>query len=196
MRRACLVVALAGVVLVIAPMVLGLGGKYATDRNKPNWGATHLKWPAGLADMVNSKHRVAGHWVNPSDEFFFKGTSADFNRFLQQYAKLADTPLTLVIHAGSARRSALWGKEPAIRYDWKLLSLHRGFMAVRDPQRFQKKTGYEITVDLWIDSQVKLEEIAVPVNVNLKSGGEIDTFIKAHQEKRGKKTVAGKDAAG
>ena len=79
------------------------------------WGERYGKAAVALVDpalseLANWPSRVDGHWVNGNDEFFYQADTVVVNRFLVQCSKLKGTPSKVVIHAGSARRSALWGK--------------------------------------------------------------------------------------
>ena len=44
--------------------------------------------------------------------------------------------------------------------------------------------GYVVSVDFWIDRGVRLEEVVVPANVVLSSGGEIGAFVAEHDKRR------------
>lgn len=136
-------------------------------------------WPSGLADVINAGPVFAGHWVNANSEFFFLGDTASLNRFLTRYSGLKDTPLVVILHAGSARRSELWGDKPAERYDWKAIVLKRGWGAPEKPDSREEK--WIVTIDVWMDHDIRLAEIVIPKNVRVKSAGEIETFIAKQQ---------------
>jgi hypothetical protein len=151
LRRSARWLAVPGVILAAA-LVFGMGGTHPKDRK-----IVHPQWPEGLADVVNFAGRVHGHWVNANDEFFYRGDTRAFNDFLKRYAKVKDTPLRVVIHGDRRRRSRLWGDEPKIPYDWKLLLLRRGWGA--PPASSGTPGNYVVTIDVWVDGQVDLDEI-------------------------------------
>ncbi len=153
--------------------VLAMGGDHKVDPNGKVELSVH-EWPAGVASLINSGGCFSGHWVNANDEFFFRGDAARFNAFLQTYGALTNTPLRLVIHAGSERRSLLWGDKPKEPYDWKLAVLKRGWCPPEwnaDVLTNRPAERYVVTIDLWTDKQVAQAEIVVPKNVEVKKTG-------------------------
>jgi hypothetical protein len=146
-------------------------------------------WPAGLFELVNSAPVFHGHWVNVNSEFFFMGNTASLTRFVKRYATLKNTPLVLVVHAGSVRPNGLWGDRPSERYDWKLSVLMRGRGApwkpinLEDLDNLEKlKDQWVVTVDVWIDNNITLKDLTVPKEVKVTSAGEIETFISKHND--------------
>lgn len=129
--------------LLLASIVFAMGGKHG-----PNPVVQQGRWPAGTATLINSSNRVAGHWVNANDEFFFQGDTAAFNDFLRGYARLKGTPLRVIIHTGEKRGSRLWGSEPEIPYDWRLFV-----------QQWGGTTSCDVTIDVWVDREVELDRM-------------------------------------
>jgi hypothetical protein len=168
--------------LLFCSRVWAWGGDHVIEADGKIKIGIHEDWPVGLENLINSGGCIHGHWVNANDEFFYKGDTATLNKFLEKYSTFKDTPLTLVIHAGSHRRSALWGEKPEKPYDWKLLVQKHGWGAPEtDSSNINEK--YVVTLDVWIDRDIKLAEIIVPANVVVKSGGEIEDFISKHKSK-------------
>lgn len=164
-----------------APFAWGLGGDY-TIRPDGDIVSQQPDWPEGLADLVNSGSAVDGYWVNASSAFFFVGETEVLNTFLNDYGRLKHTPLVAVLHAGSERKGKPWGDQPTEHYDWKLTVLRRGWGAPEAPDRPDEK--YVVTVDIWLDRNVRLSELKIPPTVEVKSGGEIDEFIRNHNKSR------------
>jgi len=144
----------------------------------------HREWPAGLSDLVNRECRMYGYWVNANDWFFFAGNAEVFNEFVKAYARLKDTPLTLVLHAGRGRTGRLGYGEKKIEFDWEIKALLRGWHPEAPPDPRSDKPGYVIIVEVWLGGQVDLDKVKVPLNVEVKSGGEIEKFISGHEAKR------------
>jgi hypothetical protein len=161
------------------PSLFAMGSDYRIDTNG-NIVEQQPDWPAGLLGLVNSGPVFHGHWVNANSEFFFLGNTASLTRFIQRYATLKNTPLVLVVHAGSARRSALWGDKPSERYDWKVSLLKRGWGAPKKTENPKEK--WVVTVDIWIDNNVKLTKLAIPKSVKVRSAGEIEVFISKNND--------------
>jgi hypothetical protein len=155
--------------------IIGESGKIQTGQSD---------WSSGLVDLMNSSGCFHGHWVNANDEFFYQGDTALLNQFLKRYSTLNDTPLTVIIHAGSFRRSALWGEKPDKPYDWKLLVQKHGWGAPETSNSPNEK--YVVTVDVWIDRGIRLADLHVPDNVTIHDGNEIEDFISKHKVKQDK----------
>jgi hypothetical protein len=174
------------IVLTYCHNALGIGGTHP----KGVIGKVHPDWPDGLVKLINYDGRVHGHWVNANDEFFYRGDNAAFHRFMKQYSGLEGTPLMVTVHAGSTRRSALWGSKPEIAYDWKVLIERRRGRAPLDVAAPKRAAGYAVTVDVWLDGGVDLETLEVPVKVEAKPATEVDKsiseFIRKHEARRKK----------
>jgi hypothetical protein len=140
-------------------------------------------WPAGVAELLNRPGRVYGYIYFSGSRFHYAGDTEEVNEFLGEYARLKDTPLTLVLHAGPDReKKRLEAKK--IGYDWKVDVVFRSWSAN------QKRRQYNVTVEVWLGGQVELGKMKVPLNIQVKSGtegqksGEIGKFIAAHEAKR------------
>jgi hypothetical protein len=152
----------------------------------PTWGLGHdypkgpigvSGWPAGLAELVNLDNRVHGFFVNSQDVIFFSGNTKALNDFLTKYSMLPNTKLQLVIHTGKLEVRSPWDQAPRdIAADWKLSTgLHEADAKQPAASLFGTR------VDVWLSGSIK-----VPQNVTVSSGGEIESFVKKHQEKGGK----------
>jgi len=145
------------------------------------WGGNHPpepvhqqdEWPAGLAELLNREERVHGYWVNANDFFFFAGDTDAFNEFLEQYAALKNTPLRLALHPGVGMTGSLSG-EKNIPFEWRV--------SVEKWHSDPSKAPTLVTMGLWLGGLVKLDKIKVPLNVEVKSGGEIERFVAEHSE--------------
>ena len=133
-------------------------------------------WPPEFVDLVNSGGCFDGFWINANDWFFFRGDAKTFNEFLKAYGSLKNTPLQVIIHAGSERPGLPWdSSRPTSLYNWQLEILKRGWGVPKIPNKPEEK--YIVTVNLWIDKQIKLSDVIVPETIQLKSAGEIEQFI-------------------
>ena len=162
-----------------------LGGSHRNDQPY-----SHNEWPAGLTDIVNTKGRVCGFFVNANDYFFFKADSKAFNGILAAYGKLKDTPLLLTLHAGRGTAREPWDKDKSVPCEWSVYIQRRGWGA---PEAKPGETGkYVVALHLWLGGDVTLEELDVPLNVEVHSGGEIERFVAEHEAKQ---SLNSKDAA-
>lgn len=158
-------------------VALALGASHPNDRPCSN-----KDWPAGLSDIVNTKARVCGFFVNANDWFYFKGDTKAFNSVLAAYGKLKDTPLLLVLHPGRGTAREPWDKGKGTPCEWSVEVIRRGWGA---PEAKPGETGkYVVTLHLWLGGDVSLEELDVPLNVNVRSGTEIEKFVAEHEAKQ------------
>ena len=175
-------------VLTCCEHALAMGGGHGT---KPvNLSDSHL------SELANRPGRVGGYWVNSNDWFYFAGDTKALNDFLRRYAEMKGTPLVLVIHPGKAPAEACVGDLFAEPYDWKLDSMYRGF--TRDKTWFQKPDGGQwpgsvVIVQAWLGGNVRLDDLEVPANIEVRPGGEIGEFIKEHNKKKAECSVRQKD---
>jgi hypothetical protein len=138
-------------------------------------------WPEGLKELVNAEGRVRGYsecGIVDSTHAYFAGAPQDFNSFLARYAQLKDTPLALVLHAGRGMTRSISDEEQQVPFDWQITVSRLKEAGGGEGHR------YVATVDLWLGGQVGLEEIEVPLNLEVRSGGELEAFIEAHEAKR------------
>lgn len=160
---------------------------YAWGGNHPK-GEMHLQkdtWPTDMLKLLNIEQQVHGHWVNANDEFFYKGDLKALNAFIKTAASMDDViPVYLDLRAGDKRRSDLWGDKPDIKYNWKMLVLTRGWAGPMWPKDAGEDVQLAVVIDVWLDRGIVLEKLEVPVNVVVRSGGDIEKFIASHEKVR------------
>jgi len=119
---------------------------------------------------------VHGYMVNWTDTFFYAGDTAAFNKFVEGYSKRNDLKLRVVIHPGTKKARSPWDKaDRDIPVDWSYYVWNTGTPAGGKPAPSQ--------VDVWLGSRIKLEDLRIPANVEVVSGGEIEKFIGERQKK-------------
>ncbi len=156
-------------------------------------------WPPVLRELVCRQGIVYGthsdaptfgegmEWMT----IFFQGDHEAFNEMLEQYAELSDSlkppgpskeaALTLIIHPGrgntaSAGGSLVRGKD--IAFDWMVRVTRNGTRLPKEKQQ------YGAVVEVWVGGEVDLAKMKVPLNVEVKSGREIEKFVARHEENR------------
>ena len=161
-------------VLVVPNIAWALGQDHGT-RAVNNSGR-----PKGLAEIVNTDHRVHGYFVNWQDVFFFHGHTQTLNEFLVELEALQDTQLKVVIHAGQLEVKSPWDKQSRDKQaEWRLYtSPYVGF----PKSSVEKREPFVTQVDVYVSGEVKLDELRVPTMAKVESGGEIEEFVKRHQE--------------
>ncbi|MCI0641739.1 MAG: hypothetical protein L0Y72_26300 [Gemmataceae bacterium] len=165
------------ILLSNSPKALALG----SDHPKGPVGEASF-WPKGLAELANLPQRVHGFWVNDTDVFFFAGDTAALNRFLADYAKLEKMTFQVVLHPGPKKARSPWDEQDRdIPVDWKL------YCNLRGGDQFDEKNAPGVMysrVDVWLGRNISLDQLQVPANVDVVSGGEIERFVKERKEKK------------
>lgn len=136
-----------------------------------------------MAQLLNVDNRVHGYFVNWEEVFFFEGDTASLNSFIEKFSALPDTELVVVIHPGRLAVCSPWDKEPReVAADWQL------YVSPLMPDEVQAEgvqPGAFVTrINVWLGGSVKLNELHVPESVAVRSGGEIEAFVKEHNAAR------------
>lgn len=142
--------------------VFGLGGDYPNGQpvNQP-------AWPASMKDLANAPSRVGGMFAGGEHIFFYSGTAAELNVFLEGYSKIQDIERhRLILHRGAGVTDSMIGgnRRPC---DWKLQGRPgasssrwlRG-IATQEPR-------YVLEVHFWTESRIALDEVTVPTNTEV-----------------------------
>ena len=176
-RNTFIVVAMAAAVAAACSVATGWGMRFGAGPLSHSDG-----WPDGLLDLCNRTSRVDGYWVNANAWCHFAGDAKAFNAFLNRYASLKTTPLRLILHPGPRRSNDGWTADKIVPSNWMLSILRRGWGA---PELKAGETGeYVITLHLWLGDRIALQDLDVPLNVNVESSREIDRFIADHVAKQ------------
>ncbi|MEZ6047340.1 MAG: hypothetical protein R3C11_17515 [Planctomycetaceae bacterium] len=126
--------------------------------------------------------------------YFYKGDSEELNKFLArcepllhrtaQAQKITDSLefkgrghvifLQVVLHSGPGytKIPSEFGKITQMKTDWEL---EVGPGALSWGHRIH---SWELTIHVWLDDQIRLEELKIPKEFSVVSGGEIEAFIK------------------
>jgi hypothetical protein len=153
----------------------------AVGADHPKEPVHNEQWPKVLDELVNVFNRVHGYFVNWEDVFFFRGDTAAVNAFLAKYSQLGNARLLVVLHAGKLEVKSPWDKQPRdLMADWQL------YAAPFTPEQVKPgdavKPGPFVTrVDICLGGSIKLDQLEVPQNVLVESGGEIDSFVQRHE---------------
>lgn len=160
--------------------LFALGENHEPGKIRENY---NKQWPAGLLELVNSADRVGGFWVNQNDYFFYKGDAKAINKFVADYGKIPNTPVSVVVHAGAKALTGKLGEKHETPYNWELHVSRRGWGTPRDPRNSEESPGYVATVHIWLSDAITLKELELPKHVDVRSANEIEKFIEAHRER-------------
>jgi hypothetical protein len=159
--------------LLVPTLAYGLGADH------PAGPIRNERWPAPLAELANAANRVHGYFVNSADVLFFRGDTPALNAFLATCARLPDTQLKVVLHPGKLDVRSPWDKHPRdLQADWML------YAAPYEEDGARPHPGHLVTrVDVYLGGSVKLDDLRIPASTPVESGGEIESFVKAHPKK-------------
>jgi hypothetical protein len=161
-QRAMLLPTLAdGALMLMARHPAGPGGDPATGQS-----VSKSCWPDGLKELVNTKSRIGGMFVNDDDLFFFAGTAREFSAFLADYAKIGGIEKhPLILHRGASEAGLLAGGKrwPC---DWKLLGRPGASLSTAGAG-----SDYRLEIHFWTGGRIPLDEVVVPENVEIVNTG-------------------------
>jgi hypothetical protein len=170
--------------LLLTPVAYGFREFFSADGPMALSGAL----PNELRGLLNNDARVSGTlgdfdtWTN------YAGDAPKLNAFLKEYAKVPEVGLQVVLHPGRTKRK-VGGTKRTVHVDWTM-HIAENYSIRPNAAAFKGKKGLT-TVDIWIGGQVELDKLQVPLNIDLISGGEIERFIKKHEERQQKAEGAG-----
>ena len=146
---------------------------------------TNQGYPKELNDLLKWNSRVAES-IGPFVDLhaYYAGDAEQLNTFIQTYAKAPDTRLQVYLHSGKFQiNMAQYDRSNRkINVDW-MLHL-REYMASSDKvEDFQGKKILA-RLEVWLGDQIDLNKLDVPENLEVYDGGEIESFIKKHEEKQ------------
>jgi hypothetical protein len=166
------------IVLALGSSIYGLRFTFPSD--KPV--VRQERWPAGVAELASSRNRVKSYGHNfGSDAYYYAGDAKAFNAFLGEYAKLKGVALVLVIHAGLGVKGRAARTDPDTRFDWLLFI--EGLVRRPEPKK-DSPAQFPVTLHLYLGDNIGLDEILVPLEVEVRSGGELEDFLSEHTAKR------------
>jgi len=170
---------------------------YGLAMELPNEGPVELGWkfPAGVADLASSRNRVHGFMSTFGyADLWYVGDAKAFNAYLAEYAKFKDLLLELVIHPAPGSSLRQYVSEPRTHYDWEL-SVKWG-IALQENRKDDRAEGhavttlrpegFAVTLHLFLSDAITLDDIVVPANVEVKSGGEIEQFVAKRRAAKAK----------
>ena len=167
----------------------------------PAWGIAVMPYPAGqkvrqgpgwskaLTDLANTPGRVDGFGLmNGRRSFYFAGDAEAFARFFERYTKLEGTPLRLVLHAGRTDQTDPRSPKTTrkVAFDWQLRVVsHWKPRSGIVPRNYKPRIPPPVaSLEVYLGGQVGLDDLDVPLSVEVQSGAEIEKFVATHQAKQ------------
>jgi hypothetical protein len=140
------------------------------------------RWPDGLAELANIRTRVKGYGHNfGCDAYYYAGDAKAFNAFLGEYAKLKGTPLLLTLHPGLGVKGRAAQTDPDVRFDWLL---YVDALMLSEDARKAPPPKCRPTLHLYLGDNIGLDELLVPLEVEVKADNALDDFVSEHTAKR------------
>ena len=129
----------------------------------PNQVVSTDAWPPRLTELVNSKSRVAGYFINQDDYFAFRGNTNKFKAFLDTCAGLGDfAPATLHIHKGNGLFISFDKAKAAVPCNWQLDIINQHW---RSTEPHPKGPMYSLDLHVWEDGFIDLASIKIPATM-------------------------------
>jgi len=154
--------------LLVPNLCLAMGSDHKSGNLPPHDG-----WPTGVYDAVNKPNRVHGYWINSSDTLFYKGSNAELQEMTHKLTQAKGAKAEVALHAGTGVARSPWSKDRIDAADWSVtISGDRAITKSQD----------KIRIDVWLGGSVTLDDLRLPPTLTVKSGGEIESFIKRHGE--------------
>ena len=124
------------------------------------------------------KHCVHGYWVNELTSYFYRGDAAAFNEHIKKLDEQALAPVTwasrkVILHIGPKKAASPWDKTPRdIACDWHVTTwMGDGPKPDEGPYPTHRQ------IDIWLGGNLKLEDLKIPADYEVVSGGEIEAFL-------------------
>jgi hypothetical protein len=166
-------------------MVLACGALvYAVAMDLPNRGPVFITQdlPAGVSELVSSRDRVHGFTSGFGyADLWYAGDAAAFNQYLAQYAQLPKLPIILVISPAPGSKLREFVSQPREHYDWQLEVKWNQPIPLSENRTDRNAEGYAVILHVYLSDAITLDDIQVPAGVQVRSGGEIEQFVKQHQ---------------
>jgi hypothetical protein len=162
------------ILLAASALLFGLTTELARQGPLQGWG-----WPTGVAELAGSRDRVSGYWSSFGHaSLYYAGDANAFKLFLDRYATLEGFPLRLVLHPAPGQKGRRHVTQPSAHYDW-VLTIETGTTIEMEKAK-GKPAVPRATLHLYLGDSIGVEDLQVPLNVEVHSGGEIETFVAEH----------------
>jgi hypothetical protein len=128
------------------------------------------------------KHCVHGYTAPSTSVTFFAGDTSNLNEHISKLLLAGNgqgTPVyttkKIILHIGPKKAGSPWDqKERDIGVDWSVTSWSVSGAKVTT-------AASNLQIDIWLGSQIKLDELRVPDDFEVVSGGEIEKFIASRK---------------
>ncbi len=145
-----------------ARTVWGLGEE--TIGNEPLHETNFTEWK-GIMPVVNDKARVYSNWVNGTEHFFYKGTTAELNVALAHFAKIEVKQHEVLLRSAPGVAHTFGRKE--IPCNWEL-HIHGGISKhVLTLDKGDEVWNKDPRLTIYVGGDVDLAKLEIPKGVTL-----------------------------
>ena len=147
--------------------------------------------------QLEGKNCVSGFQGNfGAESAFFAGPTSDLNKALRSILA-SDQFLSkvVVIHPGSSVLPDYLKPENETSVDWQVSSLVKPTNTIDLKQELPSlDTGFHLQIDIWLGGNIKLDELKIPQQFEVRSSKELENFVALHEQQKtlaeptGKKT--------
>ena len=183
--------------LCLALIAFGVAACVTEGGRPPDSAVTIDKAPDGLRALASQKGRVRAFHANGADNFLFRGDTARFSAFLNEYARLdLATGHRLVVRKGRGQAKAPGEKGEGEACDWVLDVAFAGWgeyhvwrehhgEVLEDPfgrASGSKKPEYLAGVLVWTGGDIDLEKVTIPENIKVVREDQVSLVLRAGRE--------------
>jgi hypothetical protein len=185
----CLVLVLIGGAVVYA---LSGEGPYERGHKFKADDAPGMFWPKPVLEAVNKHTHVYGINSDSSGmHIFFRGNTGKLNSFLSQMAETKNVKLRAEFIQSKglfqpwATDNNAKKKPKAVPHNWYLHLMDKEKFALFYPTKKAKELpSWIITVEIYVDGDIDLGKIRLPLSYEASAGGRVGEFIALHERRR------------
>jgi hypothetical protein len=134
--------------------------------NKELSDANYQSWP-GIMSVINNKARTYLVWVNGHENFQFKGTTAQLNKTLNNFAWIQGMETReVVLRVGLGVRPSLNSKKK-FPVDWELNIMPGVYAHMFTKDQAIKVWRKDPVLTVYISDRIKLSEIVIPAGITV-----------------------------
>lgn len=131
---------------------------------------------------------IHGYDVNGDVVVYFQGDTRSLNKYLKKVATTTYGERSAVLHVGQTFAGSPWDKKDGQDkakekklVDWRADTIRR--------ENNRSHVTARITVHIWLGNNIILDDLEIPSEFTVSSGGEIDAFIRDREKKDGERKL-------
>ena len=117
---------------------------------------------------------------------FYAGSTSDLNKYLRSFSNEnrplggKQLPLLVILHSGSSVLPEYLESNSKTAVDWRAYNSR----TLQGEGGSNPENGFHLQVDIWLGENIKLSELQIPQDFEVRSSKEIQDFVDQHEERR------------